>query len=123
VAHQLLNDKTSEIVVLRELILKMAGIEPLPSMSDAQITAMAGGPILRIQALASDTRGAKFDPEEASLKGPQRLGSALVSSNLALPLLVQVAQQRQSCVFKAPDAPLKSLASLFDDVSLHKSLP
>lgn len=117
VVHQLYNGQTTEIVVLRELIWKMAGIEPLPSLSDSQIVAMAGGPALRIEAVASTTRGARLDPGDAVLKGPQRLGRTLLETNLALPLLIQVAQQRQSCVFKAPDAYLKSLASLFDTVS------
>ncbi|KAI0750889.1 transcription factor/nuclear export subunit protein 2-domain-containing protein [Daedaleopsis nitida] len=114
VVHQLHNGQTTEIVVFRELIWKMAGIEPLPSLSDSQIAAMAGGPTLRIEAVASTTRGARLDPSDAVLKGPYRLGKALVESSLALPLLIQVAQQRQSCVFQAQDAHLKSLASLFD---------
>ena len=113
VVHQLRNDQMIEVFVLKELIWKMAGIEPLPSLSDSQIAAMAGGPTLRIEAVASSTRGARLDPGEATYKGPQRLGKALLDSSLALPLLVQVAQQRQSCVYRAPDAHLKSLASLF----------
>ena len=59
----------------------------------------------------------ELDPGDAVLKGPQRLGKALLESDLALPLLIQVAQQRQSCVFQAPNAYLKSLASLYDTVS------
>ncbi|KAI0729395.1 transcription factor/nuclear export subunit protein 2-domain-containing protein [Fomitopsis betulina] len=114
IVHQLHNGQTTEIIVLRELIWKMAGIEPLPSLSDAQVAAMAGGPSLRIEAVASATRGARLEPGDAVLKGPQRLGKALLESNLALPLLIQVAQQRQSCVFQAPNAYLKSLASLYD---------
>ncbi|KAJ7067990.1 transcription factor/nuclear export subunit protein 2-domain-containing protein [Mycena amicta] len=114
IVNQLHNGQTSEIVVLRELIWKMAGIEPLPSLSDNQIVCMAGGPILRIEAIASSTRGARLDPGEAVYKGPQRLGRTLLESSLAFPLLVQVAQQRDSCVYKASDAHLKSLASLFD---------
>ncbi|OSD04328.1 hypothetical protein PYCCODRAFT_1444038 [Trametes coccinea BRFM310] len=114
VVHQLHNGQATEIVVFRELIWKMAGIQPLPSLSDSQIAAMAGGPTLRIEAVASSTRGARLDPGDALLKGPQRLGKALLDSSLALPLLIQVAQQRQACVFQAQDAYLKSLASLFD---------
>lgn len=117
IVHQLHNGQTTEIVVFREVIWKMAGIQPLPSLSDSQIAAMAGGPTLRIEAVASSTRGARLDPADAILKGPQRLGRALLDSSLALPLLIQVAQQRQACVFQAPDAYLKSLASLFDTVS------
>lgn len=71
----------------------------------------------RIEAVASTTRGVRLDPGDAVLKGPQRLGKTMLETNLALPLLIQVAQQRKSCVFKAPDAHLKSLASLFDTVS------
>ncbi|KAH9899792.1 transcription factor/nuclear export subunit protein 2-domain-containing protein [Cubamyces lactineus] len=114
IVHQLHNGQTTEIVVFRELIWKMAGIQPLPSLSDSQIAAMAGGPTLRIEAVASSTRGARQDPGDVILKGPQRLGKALLDSSLALPLLIQVAQQRQACVFRTQDAYLKSLASLFD---------
>ncbi|OCB90862.1 hypothetical protein A7U60_g1886 [Sanghuangporus baumii] len=114
IVHQLYNGQTSEIVVLEKLIYRMAGIEPLPSLSDAQITAMAGGPTLRTEAVASELRGAGLDTSEALTKGPQRLGKTLIDTKLAFPLLVQVAQQRQACVFKARDAHLKSIAHLFD---------
>lgn len=114
VVHQLHNGQTTELVVLRELIWKMAGIEPLPTLSDSQVAAMAGGPVLRIEAVASSARGARLDPGDAVLKGPQRLGRSLLESSLALPLLIQVAQQRQACVFNARDTHLKSLASLYD---------
>lgn len=117
IVHQLHSGQTSEIIVLRELIWKMAGIEPLPSLSDSQIVAMAGGPALRIEAVASTTRGARLSHGDAVLRAPQRLGRALLESSLALPLLIQVAQQRQSCVFKTQNAHLKSLASLYDTVS------
>jgi THO complex subunit 2 len=123
IVHQLYAGQPTEIVVLRELIWKMAGIEPLPSLSEPQIAAMAGGPALRIEAVASSARGARLDPGDAVLKGPQRLGKALLDSQLALPLLVQVAQQRQSAVHKIPDAHLKSLASLYDTVSLLACAP
>ncbi|KAF8165073.1 transcription factor/nuclear export subunit protein 2-domain-containing protein [Crassisporium funariophilum] len=114
IVHQLHNGQTTEIIVLRELIYKMAGIEPLPSLSEPQMAAMAGGPALRIEAIASTARGARLDPGDAVLKGPQRLGKGLLESSLALPLLIQVAQQRQACVYKAPNAHLKSLAGLYD---------
>ncbi|THH08122.1 hypothetical protein EW145_g2921 [Phellinidium pouzarii] len=115
IVHQLYNGQTSEIIVLEKLILKMAGIEPLPSLSDAQITAMAGGPTLRIETVASNIRGAALDASEVSQKGPQRLGKTLIDTMLAFPILAQVTQQRQACIFKAKDAHLKSIAYLFDE--------
>ncbi|KAH9943361.1 transcription factor/nuclear export subunit protein 2-domain-containing protein [Epithele typhae] len=114
IVHQLNNRQTTEIIVFRELIWKMASIEPLPSLSDSQVAAMAGGPTLRIEAVASAARGARQDINDTVGKAHARFGFSLINSKLALPLLIQVAQQRQSCVFQAPDAHLKSLASLFD---------
>lgn len=114
IVHQLYSGQTTEIIVLEKLILRMAGIEPLPSLSDTQIAAMAGGPTLRIEAVGSDLRGAGLDVTEAAFKGPQRLGKTLIDTKLAFPILAQVAQQRQACVFKAKDAYLKSIAYLFD---------
>ena len=116
IVHQLHNGITTDVVIFRELIWKMAGIEPLPSLSDSPVVAMAGGPTLRIEAIASGTRGARQDVNDPILRGHTRLGSTLLSSGFALPLLIQIAQQRQSCVFQAPDAHLKSLANLFDTV-------
>ena len=123
IVHQLQNGQTSELVVLQEVIRHMTGISPLPSMTDSQVVAMAGGPYLRIEAISSAARGARLEPGDMTLKGPQRLGRALMESHLAQPLLIQVAQQRQKCVYQppTPDAPLKSLASLYDTVSLTPS--
>ena len=94
----------------------MAGIEPLPTLSDSQIIAMAGGPTLRVEAVAYELRGAGFDVADAHLKGAPRLGRALIDSGLAFPLLVQVEQQRQSCIYVTQNAHLKSMAYLFDSV-------
>lgn len=60
--HQLQNGQTTRTIVLQELIWKMAGIEPLPSLSDTQIQAMAGGLAPRIELIASSTQGAQMDP-------------------------------------------------------------
>ncbi len=87
IVHQLHNGQTTEIVVLRELMWKMAGMEPLSSFSDSQIAAMGGGPTLRAEAIASSSRGSRSEPGQ----NPKRLGDALLESQLALPLLIQVA--------------------------------
>lgn len=119
VNHQLYQGQTSEIVILRQFVWKMAGIEPLPNMNESQITAMAGGPALRIEAIASAERGARANPKEANKSGGPRLGRMLMDNDLALPLLVQVAQQRQACLFKAPNTHLKALSGLFDTVRIE----
>jgi len=122
IVHQLYQGQTSEITILRELIWKMSGIETMPTLSDTQILSMGGGPTLRIQAIGGNIRGGQADPDDLILKGPGRLGAALLDSSLALPLLIQIAQQRQACVFNATEAPLKSLSGLFDAVGLSRIL-
>ena len=114
VVHQLRNDQMIEVFVLKELIWKMAGIEPLPSMTNSQVIAMAGGPVLRIEAVASLFRGARLNPSDAGYKAPQRLGRALLDSNTAIPLLILTAQQRQSCVFIHSNSHVKALANSYD---------
>ncbi|GJE84409.1 THO complex subunit 2 [Phanerochaete sordida] len=114
--HQLHNGQVSEIIILRELIWKICGIEPLPNLTDSQIVAMAGGPNLQIEVLASGMRGARSDPADSGAKAPSRFGKVIIESGLALALLVQIAQQRQACVYQSGNTHLKSLANLFDMV-------
>jgi THO complex subunit 2 len=69
------------------------------------------------------TWGAWLDPGGAVLKCPHHLGKALLDLQLKLPLLMQLAQQRQSALYKIPDAHPKSLASLYDAISLYFRVP
>ncbi len=119
IAHQLQNKMTTEIVVLRELMSIMAGIKPLHDLADRDISAMAGGPALRIEVLASETRGSKADPHDNNMRGPMRFGKALIDTQLARPILIQLAQQRQSAIFTNNTTHLKSLGSLYDTVSAY----
>ncbi|KIY72984.1 hypothetical protein CYLTODRAFT_343075 [Cylindrobasidium torrendii FP15055 ss-10] len=114
IVHQLHNRSTADIEVLRALILQMTDIEPLPSLTDGQVQAMSGGPHLCIETVASEKRGASHTPDKNVVRAAERFGKALVSSKLALPLLVEVAQQRQTAVFSSPSTHLKSLAKLYD---------
>ena len=116
IVHQLYAGVTTEIFVLKELISQMAGIDPLPNLAEPQIPAMAGGHTLRVEILASAKRGMLQDFDLWSANSGGHLGNALIENKLALPLLVQLAQQRQSAVYQAPDTHLKSLASLCDAV-------
>ncbi|TRM68443.1 transcription factor/nuclear export subunit protein 2-domain-containing protein [Schizophyllum amplum] len=120
VVKQLYDNKTSELVVLKELIWRMVAIEPLPTLSDAQVQAMAGGPLLRAEALAPTKQMKKFHETDFSEKASDkpdrvvlRMIEALIDSQLALPLLIEVAQQRQTAL-EREQLPLKSLSNLFD---------
>ena len=120
VLHRLNNREAVEVVVLKELILNMAGIEPVENLSEGQITALTCGPTVAIEALASSTRGAL---QARPLDRPtEKLMTALVKNDLAVPLLILLAQHRQSYVFRTHNASLKTLSSLFDEVRVHRNL-
>jgi THO complex subunit 2 len=111
-------DSPLDAIILRELIAKMSGIEPLQILSDNQIMAMGGGPVLQIETVASESRGAlQTKPLQRS---SDKLLTALSNADLMLPMLLLLAQQCQQCVFKADttDSLLKGVASTFDDVSV-----
>jgi len=117
VAHRLHNNQTAELIVLQELIYRMTGIKPISIATEAQIVAMSGGPTLRVEALASDERGALEERAVTNGKARERLINSLRSSGLMLPLLVLIARHRQTCVFTSSEDHLKSLANTYDTVS------
>ena len=122
IAHQLRNNQTNDLIVLQELIYRMTGIKPLMNETESQIAAMAGGSMLRIEAVASEERGALEERPQLNAKSRDRLLSSLQSSNLSLPLLVLIAQHRQTCVFSSQEDHLKSIASSYDIVRRYLSV-
>ncbi|GJN90767.1 hypothetical protein Rhopal_003781-T1 [Rhodotorula paludigena] len=112
--NQLVLGNSKDLVVLRELIARMTSIEPFADLSDAQVLSLAGGKHLRNEVyLQTDlSRAGQRGVQDALAKARQRLKSALLDTGLAMPLLVNIALQRQACL--KTDAHLKSLGALFD---------
>ena len=119
------DDQTIDLLVLREIIARATGSETLEDLSDAQIEAMAGGPILRAEAVSAG--GPLFVPARAKARGIARLKDALQrgapgGEPLTVPLLVLTAQRRRAVAFDgggliregADAAHLKLIASLHD---------
>ena len=50
VANQLKSEKSLDLLILKEIVLKMGGIEAAEEMTNSQIEAMAGGELLRAEA-------------------------------------------------------------------------
>ena len=108
---QLRNGNPKDLIVLRELISKMTGIEPVIDLSDSQILALGGGKTLQAEAI--NPTGV-VERKGATKRSTARLKIAMQDSGLTLPLLVAVALQRQQCAFEDAEAPLKYLGNLFD---------
>ena len=111
VANQLKSKKSLDLLILKEMVLKMGGIEAAEEMTNDQIDAMAGGDLLRQEA-------GSFTQIKNTRKSSQRLKDYLIDNNLAVPLCLLMAQQRNCVVYQeTEDSHLKLVGKLFDQVS------
>ncbi|KAI0447122.1 transcription factor/nuclear export subunit protein 2-domain-containing protein [Xylaria telfairii] len=112
VNEQVARGNSTDLVILRELITSMAGIVPDIDFTDSQLSALSGGELLRRQTLAG-----LGDKRYESEKSASRLMKALLQTNMASQLLINMAQYRQSAIYQLPEdeAHIKYLATVIDD--------
>ncbi|KAI0014328.1 hypothetical protein F4779DRAFT_5608 [Xylariaceae sp. FL0662B] len=103
---------STDLIILRELITSMGGIVSDVDFTDAQLSALSGGELLRRQTLIS-----LGDKRYESGKSAARLMKALVQTDVACRLLTNMAQYRQSAIYHLPEdeTHIKYLASVIDD--------
>ena len=113
VTDQLRKSNSTDLIVLEEITSSMAGIVSDTNFNEAQVLSMAGGEVLQAQTMLR-----LLDRRHESKTTARRLMKSLVEPRLAGQLLVSIAQERQTCVFKIPesDAHLKLLGNLFDEI-------
>ncbi|KAF9905378.1 THO complex subunit 2 [Lobosporangium transversale] len=118
VVNQLRQRNTYDLVVLRELLSKMGGVEDLSNLTREQLLAMAGGELLRDEVLAASVTGAVIKKDVRSCS---RLQKTMAHDNIAAQLVVLLAQHRQECIFGSVEIPhLKVLSNIFDQA--HSTL-
>ncbi|EFR00616.1 THO complex protein subunit 2 [Nannizzia gypsea CBS 118893] len=112
VSDQLRQNNSTDLLVLEQLISSMGGIVTDNSFNDAQLQAMAGGEVLQSQTMLQ-----LLDKRHESKTTSKRLMKSLADSNLAGLLLIAMAQERVTCIFKESesDAELKLLGNIFDE--------
>ncbi|KUJ14203.1 uncharacterized protein LY89DRAFT_736250 [Mollisia scopiformis] len=112
VNDQLFRVNATDLVILKELITQMAGVLPSTDYGDLSIIAMTGGETLRKFTLME-----LQDKRYECLKTGKRLLRTLTDNKLAGELLIQIAQHRQSAIYKISDedAHIKLLATMVDD--------
>lgn len=113
VGEQLLKNNSTDLVILEQLISSMAGIVTDTNFNDSQIQAMAGGELLQSQTMLQ-----LLDKRHESKMTSRRLMKSLADSKLAGQLLITVAQERATCIFKESEADdeLKLLGNIFDEI-------
>ncbi|KAI0022724.1 transcription factor/nuclear export subunit protein 2-domain-containing protein [Xylariomycetidae sp. FL0641] len=112
VNDQVARGNSTDLVILRELITSMAGIVSDADFTDAQLVALSGGEVLRRQTLIG-----LGDKRFETGKSAARLMTALVQAHIAPRLLTNMAQFRQSAIYRVTEeeAHIKYLATLVDD--------
>lgn len=109
---QLQRGISADLVVLEQIVASMAGVVSGTDFTDAQLTAMTGGEVLRRQTLIS-----LQDKRYESTKTSKRFMRALTDHKLAGQIIIGIAQQRQSAVYAVPDedAHVKLLSTMLDE--------
>ncbi|XP_062309257.1 THO complex subunit 2 [Osmerus eperlanus] len=108
VTNQLKAGKSFDLLILKEVVQKMAGIEITDEMTLEQLEAMTGGEQLKAE-------GGYFGQIRNTKKSSQRLKDALLDHELALPLCLLMAQQRNGVVFlEGGEKHLKLVGKLYD---------
>ena len=114
VVDQLQHNNSTDLIVLEQMISSMAGIITDTNFNDLQIQAMAGGEVLQSQTILQ-----LLDKRHESKITSRRLMKSLTNSRLAGQLLVAIAQERLTCIFKESDeasSELKLLGNIFDEI-------
>ena len=121
VANTLQASEPYDTLVLRELVATLGGVPPLPDLSEGQVAALAGGPVLVDAALALTAMAPKVGGgggERARSRGASRLASALTRTArdgpLAVPLFILLAQQRVAVATTTDSPHIKLIAELVD---------
>lgn len=108
VANQLIAGKSLDLLILKEVVQKMAGIEASEELTTEQLDAMTGGELLR-------SEGGYFNQMRNVKKSSARLKEALLDQDLAIPLCLLMAQQRQCILFhEQENSHIKLVGKLYD---------
>ncbi|XP_017854857.1 THO complex subunit 2 isoform X2 [Drosophila busckii] len=109
VANQLKSQKSLDLLVLREIVHKMAGVESCEEMTNDQLQALCGGEQLRGEA-------GYFSQVRNTKKSSNRLKEALANNDLAVTLCLLMAQQKHCVIYRetAAHSHLKLVGSLYD---------
>jgi THO complex subunit 2 len=108
IANQMKAGKSIDLLVLKDLVQKMTGIESNDDITPQQLEALAGGELLKAE-------GAYFGQIRNIRKPSVRLRDALMEGHLTIPLCLLIAQQRNGVVYVEETTDhLKLLGKLYD---------
>lgn len=116
-ANQLKESESLDLLVLKEMITTMTGIQSIFDISEPQMDALAGSRTLQIEAIAPPQGEDRFS-DKSLQRGSMRLLDSLrcgaPEQQLMLPLLILLAQQRKLIALQPPSPHLKLTSELLD---------
>ncbi|KAA0184296.1 hypothetical protein FBUS_06164 [Fasciolopsis buskii] len=108
VLNQLKAGKSYDLLILREILHRMSGIDVIEEMTDEQVESMSGGELL-IQ------EGGYYSQIRNTRKNATRLKEALMEHNMIMPFIFLMARQRDAVLFlDDPDRHVKLAGRLYD---------
>ncbi|XP_003246335.1 THO complex subunit 2 isoform X1 [Acyrthosiphon pisum] len=108
VANQLKTENSLDLLILKEIVLRMAGVEVMEQITPDQIEAMSGGDYLK-------TEAGYYNQIRNTKKSSIRLKESLLDNNLAVALCLLIAQQRHSVIYKEHESiHIKLAGQLYD---------
>lgn len=110
VVNQLKTGNSLDLILVKELIEKMASIESLEELSESQVLIYAGGDFLRSETTQLTTPSSS----KSTKKSSQRLMKALIDNNLAFPLAILISRQKNVCIYEMDLSHLKLIGGLVD---------
>ncbi|KAK9502579.1 hypothetical protein O3M35_011328 [Rhynocoris fuscipes] len=114
IMEQLRNNRSVDLLLLKEILQKMTGIDITDVMTDHQIEALGGGELLKAEA-------GFYGQQRNFKKTATRLKQALVDNNLTAPLGIMLAQQKSHIIFsESQNSHLKFVGKLYDEC--HETL-
>jgi len=105
--EDMLDETCIEVVVLRELISHMAGIEAIEDLGEIQLEGQGGGPVLQ-----SET--ATFRQLKNKKKPTAYLLDCLLDNQFLLPLLVLMSHCKDHIIYKTDTRHIELISELFD---------
>nr|XP_023020410.1 THO complex subunit 2 [Leptinotarsa decemlineata] len=93
VANQLKAQKSLDLLILKEVVQKMAGVDAAEDLTMDQLNALAGGELLKSEA-------GYFSQVRNTKKSSLRLKEAMAENDLAVALCLLMAQQNYCVVYK-----------------------
>jgi THO complex subunit 2 len=107
ILDKLSKGETLDLLVLKELLVRMGGMETLMEVSQTQLEGLSGGRVLRSEVM-------NIGGEALSKKAMNALRDELMSSNTALPMLLFIAQVKSKILYNTETTQLKLISYLFD---------